>query len=135
MMPTMQATWRRPPYEVAREFRVWLRDAGLTQEDVAAELGVSQSQVSRVLRGQFGRRSEVAEGLAAIAGVSLVSRERPGPADPSTLLAALQDRLSLTAVTPDVSKALERTLEAWTDARRRTTDSWPTGGRPSNRHR
>lgn len=111
-MQALQVTWRRPSHDVARELRLWLRDAGLSQSDVAAELGVSQSQVSRVLKGQFGRASAVAESLAMMAGVSLVSFDRPARAHPSSLLALLQDHLRMA----DPSGALQKTLEMWRSA-------------------
>jgi transcriptional regulator with XRE-family HTH domain len=59
------------------------RDLGLTQEDIALALGISQSQVSRVLSGRSGKRSKLLDRICKYAfrankGVSLqLVRETP----------------------------------------------------------
>src|SRR4051812_4684056 len=110
--------WRRPVPEVAREFREWMRDTATTQADLASMLRVSQPQVSRILRGDFGKRSRAAQKLSHLAKVPLVSARRPTPGDPSTPLEALRDQLSLTSSTPASLPALEQTLRVWAKAQR-----------------
>ena len=47
--------------------------AGFTQQDLAEMFGVSQSQVSRILNGQFKRRSKLFDDLCKIAYQSTVT--------------------------------------------------------------
>ena len=49
----------------AQELARRLADAGVTQTRIAADLGVSQSQVSRLLAGEIKRRSKLFERLCA----------------------------------------------------------------------
>jgi transcriptional regulator with XRE-family HTH domain len=62
--------------DVARRLDV----AGFTQQDLAKVLGVSQSQVSRILSGQFKRRSKLFDDLCKIAyqSTGAVEGARPG---------------------------------------------------------
>jgi transcriptional regulator with XRE-family HTH domain len=46
------------------ELRLRVRAAQLTQEQIAAALGVSQAQVSRVLAGKLERRSKLFEAIS-----------------------------------------------------------------------
>lgn len=55
--------------DVARLLEV----AGFTQQELAKMLGVSQSQVSRILSGQFKRRSKLFDELCKIAYQSTVT--------------------------------------------------------------
>lgn len=54
--------------DVARQLEI----SGFTQQQLAEMLGVSQSQVSRILSGQFKRRSKLFDDLCKIAYQSAV---------------------------------------------------------------
>jgi transcriptional regulator with XRE-family HTH domain len=69
-----------------------LDTAGFTQQTLAEMLGVSQSQVSRILSGQFKRRSKLFDELCKIAYESTGAAEgaQPGAsAQQADLIAAL----------------------------------------------
>ena len=39
------------------KLRLWIRDSGLTQEEAAERLGITQSRVSNLVRGQWKKFS------------------------------------------------------------------------------
>ena len=52
------------------KLRLWIRDSGLTQEEAAERLGVTQSRVSNLVRGQWKKFSlDMLLTLAAKAGL------------------------------------------------------------------
>ena len=61
----------------AKSRAAWVRDVrdrmdalGITQRELAAQLGISQGHLSKVLRGQFGRESRVTRAVRRILGAS-----------------------------------------------------------------
>lgn len=74
--------------EIARKLEV----AGFTQQALAKLLGVSQSQVSRTLNGQFKRRSKLFDDLCKIAyrvTVTAVAVQPGASAQQADLISAL----------------------------------------------
>ena len=52
------------------KLRLWIRDSGLTQEEAAERLGITQSRVSNLVRGQWKKFSlDMLLTLAAKAGL------------------------------------------------------------------
>ena len=52
------------------KLRLWIRDSGLTQEEAAERLGITQSRVSNLVRGQWKKFSlDLLLTLAAKAGL------------------------------------------------------------------
>jgi transcriptional regulator with XRE-family HTH domain len=53
------------PSEVATAIRAEMRARGVTQDELAAELGISQPQIANALAGRFGLSGDVAARLLA----------------------------------------------------------------------
>lgn len=54
---------------VGRELKLAMKSARLSQHAVAAEFGVSQPWISRILNGQFGARTDLAMRLCEAYGI------------------------------------------------------------------
>lgn len=102
----------RSSFDLGREIRDWMRQHGRTQVAVADRLDVDQSQVSRVLRGDFSRRSEVAKRLLAFAKISPEADGRAESAE-SSLLSALRRRTHASSRDVTASRDLDRVLNEW----------------------
>jgi transcriptional regulator with XRE-family HTH domain len=83
----------KPPDAARRREAVWLRGQGLTQEEIARRLGVSQQHVSRLLQGEAAPRP--------------AGKDDPA-ADAEGLWASVRARL---ADARDAAAALGRALE------------------------
>jgi predicted transcriptional regulator len=71
------ATAFRSPADIAGDLSQWMANEGRTQNDVAATVGVTQPQLSRILSGHFSpARSTTVRRLCELAGVPM---EEPRP--------------------------------------------------------
>jgi transcriptional regulator with XRE-family HTH domain len=62
---------------MAAAIRAWMLETDTTQTALASKLGVSQSRISRILAGDFSRRSDTASRLIKMAGVELAPAMSP----------------------------------------------------------
>lgn len=70
---------------VGTRIRDLLRDAGITQDQVAAALGIQQSQVSRRLAGRLALDIDELAAIAALIGCTPADLlADPAPAHPGT---------------------------------------------------
>ena len=113
----MQASVKKVTPEVARARRALARlSASVSTVQVAADTGIHQSQVSRLLRGQFHRLSRNVQRLVAYAA-------KPGRAPaPQRAVAAkasvIKAALRTWDATPEGAQALVRLLRSVQDLRR-----------------
>ncbi|VVD79824.1 hypothetical protein PIN31115_01054 [Pandoraea iniqua] len=68
-----------------------LRRAGMTQTEIAAQFGISQSQVSRIFAGKVGKRTESFDALLSYADRISPDARRRSPRNNDTLMQALED--------------------------------------------
>ncbi|WP_150680068.1 helix-turn-helix domain-containing protein [Pandoraea pneumonica] len=68
-----------------------LRRAGMTQTEIAARFGISQSQVSRIFSGKVTRRTESFDALLLFADRISPDARRRSPRTNDTLMQALAD--------------------------------------------
>jgi len=59
------------PTDIGAQLRAWIRERGMSQEEVARWLGIRQPQVSRILAGSFSLRSRAVRIWCVEAGISL----------------------------------------------------------------
>lgn len=74
MMYTMRKSREAWALNIGALLAAKLKQRGLTQSQIAAELSISQAWVSRVLHGQFTERSAVAQAMCARLGVPFVGK-------------------------------------------------------------
>jgi hypothetical protein len=114
----MQAAVKNVTPQVARARRALVRlGARVSTVQVAADTGIHQSQVSRLLRGQFHRVSRNVQLLLAYAGNArrAAAPDRANAAKASVIRAALRTW----DATPEGAQALVRLLRSVQDLRRR----------------
>lgn len=110
------ATLYRPAADIARDLRAWVDSGTQTQVELAAKVGVTQPQLSRILAGMFTPgRSSAAQKLSKMAGVPMHARSDT---------ASASDRLCATVIrvwdgTPEGVDHLVTILEAVRDFRER----------------
>lgn len=96
--------------QVALRIVVIMRERGLTQAQLAEELGIDQPQVSRITRGQLGPFS--LEKLMKLANclnqdIDIIMRDNPEPARPARMVAWAETdshAMPLAASSPNGSK-------------------------------
>jgi transcriptional regulator with XRE-family HTH domain len=89
----------------------------VTQTEISAETGVSQSQISRILSGQFRRASK---NVLAICRYASLRREKPTPSEASDRAALTKALLTLWDGTPSHARALIDMLSAIGAAQQRS---------------
>lgn len=57
---------------IGHKLRVYFKEEGITQEELAKELNTKQSWISRIYRGDFGVRSKIARELCKKANISFL---------------------------------------------------------------
>lgn len=79
------------PRRIASSLAVRFKAAGVTQSKIASAIGVSQSQVSRVLSGRIIRHTKLLERLCIYASSQLHLNKRPNVSRNAELMAALSE--------------------------------------------
>jgi hypothetical protein len=113
----MQANVKNVTAEVARARRALQRlGARCSTVQVAADTGIHQSQVSRLLRGQFHRVSRNVQLLLAYTGKA--GRAPAARRDQSAKASVIKAALRTWDATPEGAQALVRLLRSVQDLRR-----------------
>lgn len=77
------------PRLIAHALADQFKAAGLTQAAIASTIGVSQSQVSRVLAGHIKRRTKLLDALCVYAESQILHIDKPDVRKNSVLMSAL----------------------------------------------
>jgi transcriptional regulator with XRE-family HTH domain len=81
----------RSAAEIARDLRSWMKSRSETQTAVAARIGVTQPQLSRILAGNFSpRRSRKAQELCNLARIPIEGPDGSAPVREDLCNAVLQ---------------------------------------------
>ena len=114
----MQMTVKAPSPEVARARRTLARlRTRLSTVQIAADTGIHQSQVSRLLRGHFRRISPNVRALLAYASKGPAKRAQPRAAQ-AARTAVIRAALRTWDATPQGAQALVRLLRSVQEIKR-----------------
>jgi hypothetical protein len=114
----MQMSVKAPSAEVARARRTLERlRARISTVQIAADTGIHQSQVSRLLRGHFRRISPNVRALLAYASKGQTKRAQPRAAE-AARSAVIRAALRTWDATPEGAQALVRLLRSVQEIKR-----------------